>query len=87
MKTQISLIVLTSLISLSIFARSGGGHHGSYHSGHSRSGTTHVSGYTKRNGTHVEPHRRTRANGTTKDNWSHRGNVNPDTGEVGTKDD
>ena len=47
--------------------------------------TTNVHGYSKRDGTYVAPHRRTDSNRTQRDNWSARGNVNPDTGKKGTK--
>jgi hypothetical protein len=46
---------------------------------------TRVRGYTKRDGTRVESHRRTAPNKTEKDNWSTKGNTNPDTGKRGTK--
>ncbi|HKQ90860.1 MAG TPA: hypothetical protein VJZ77_09270 [Blastocatellia bacterium] len=46
---------------------------------------TRVRGYTKRDGTRVESHRRTRPNSTERDNWSSKGNTNPDTGKRGTK--
>jgi hypothetical protein len=46
---------------------------------------TRVRGYTRKNGTHVESHRRTAPNKTEKDNWSTKGNTNPDTGKRGTK--
>jgi hypothetical protein len=45
---------------------------------------TYVRGYTKQNGTYVEPHYRSSPNGTTLDNYSTKGNVNPYTGQVGT---
>ncbi len=45
-----------------------------------------VRGYTRKDGTYVRPHYRSAPNGTSSDNWSTRGNVNPYTGEVGTKD-
>ncbi len=71
------------------FARGGGGYSSGRNS-YSRSasdGRVNVSGYTRKNGTYVAPHQRTAPNRTTSDNWSHRGNVNPNTGKVGTKDD
>ena len=46
---------------------------------------TRVRGYTKRDGTRVESHRRTSPNKTERDNWSSKPNVNPDTGKRGTK--
>lgn len=46
---------------------------------------THVNGYFRKNGTYVQPHFRSDSNGTTLDNWSTKGNVNPYTGKEGTK--
>lgn len=46
----------------------------------------HVRGYTRRDGTYVAPHYRSSPNHTTADNYSTRGNVNPYTGEPGTRD-
>ena len=46
---------------------------------------TYVRGYMKSNGTYVQPHYRSDANGTTLDNWSTKGNVNPYTGQYGTR--
>ena len=43
-----------------------------------------VKGYYKSNGTYVQPHVRSSPNGTTADNWSTIGNVNPYTGQKGT---
>jgi hypothetical protein len=45
----------------------------------------HVRGYTTRDGTYVAPHYRSSPDGTTLNNWSTRGNVNPYTGQVGTR--
>jgi hypothetical protein len=78
----------------------GGGGHGGGHSGgsHSSSRSSHaatgtgashsktlVSGYTKKNGTHVAAHDRSSANHTKRDNWSTKGNRNPETGKPGTR--
>lgn len=46
----------------------------------------HVRGYVTKNGTYVEPHERTAPNSTTLDNYSTKGNINPYTGQEGTKD-
>jgi hypothetical protein len=46
---------------------------------------THVNGYYKQNGTYVQPHMRSSPNSTTLDNYSTKGNVNPYTGQAGTK--
>jgi len=50
------------------------------------SAQVHVNGYVNKNGTYVAPYYRSSPNGTTLDNYSTRGNVNPYTGKVGTKD-
>lgn len=47
--------------------------------------TTTVSGYTRSNGTYVEPYVRTQRNFTNHDNFSTSGNVNIYTGTVGTR--
>jgi opacity protein-like surface antigen len=46
---------------------------------------THVSGYLRSDGTYVAPHYRSDADGIASNNWSAKGNVNPYTGQVGTK--
>jgi hypothetical protein len=76
----------------------GGSHHGSHttttHSkkstpttttGSTNPKTVHVHGYVKKDGTYVAPHDRTAPNKRKNDNWSTRGNVNPETGKPGTK--
>jgi len=50
-------------------------------------GSHSVSGYTRSNGTYVAPHHATNPDSTTSNNWSHQGNVNPYTGQAGTKHD
>jgi hypothetical protein len=44
-----------------------------------------VQGYTKKDGTYVAPHYRSSPDGNPYNNYSTRGNVNPYTGQVGTK--
>lgn len=44
-----------------------------------------VRGYVKKDGTYVAPHYRSSPNSTTYDNYSTRGNVNPYTGQSGTR--
>lgn len=46
----------------------------------------HVRGYTRQDGTYVPPHYRTAPDHTPFNNWSTRGNVNPYTGQSGTRD-
>lgn len=64
-------------------ARGGGGGGGR---SYSVSGGSHsVSGHVTKSGTYVQPHHATNPNGTKLDNWSTQGNVNPYTGQTGTK--
>src|SRR5690242_11000209 len=49
------------------------------------SAQTYVHGYYKSNGTYVAPHYRSARDGNPYNNWSTVGNVNPYTGQVGTK--
>jgi hypothetical protein len=48
-------------------------------------GAVQVRGYTRKDGTYVAPHMRSAPDGTTSNNWSTKGNVNPYTGQAGTK--
>jgi hypothetical protein len=45
----------------------------------------YVNGYTRRDGTYVQPHYQTSPNATPYDNYSTRGNINPYTGQPGTQ--
>lgn len=47
----------------------------------------YVSGYTRSDGTYVEPHYRSSPNSVQTDNYSTRGNSNPYTGQQGTQRD
>jgi hypothetical protein len=49
------------------------------------SGTVSVGGYYRSDGTYVAPHHRSAPDGNPSNNWSTKGNVNPDTGKKGTK--
>jgi hypothetical protein len=44
----------------------------------------HVDGYTRRDGTYVQPYYRTAPDNTINNNWSTYPNVNPYTGRLGT---
>lgn len=73
------------------FAEARGGGHSGGHSGshssysHPSSGDHYVHSYTRSDGTFVHGYHATNPNGTRNDNYSTRGNVNPYTGEPGTK--
>jgi hypothetical protein len=76
-KLLIILSIVTSLLfSAEVFAKSKG-----------NGGHVHVNGYTRKDGTYVQPHYRTAPDGIKTNNWSHSGNVNPYTGKVGTNTD
>ncbi len=47
---------------------------------------THVKGYTKKNGTYVAPHKQTAPDKSKANNYSTKGNTNPNTGKKGTVD-
>ena len=87
-------LAVASTIALATFgvatARGGGGHGGGHSSSHSSSshvstGDHYVHSYTRKDGAVVQGHHATDPNGTRDDNYSTRGNVNPYTGEPGTK--
>lgn len=46
---------------------------------------TYVRGYTRSDGTYVAPHYRSSPNSSYNDNWSVSPNVNPHTGQQGTR--
>jgi hypothetical protein len=52
---------------------------GSNHNSH------YVQPYTRQDGTYVQGHQQTNPNNTQLDNYGTRGNVNPYTGEIGTR--
>ena len=43
-----------------------------------------VKGYYRSNGTYVQPYQRSSPNYTVRDNYSYKGNYNPNTGQQGT---
>jgi hypothetical protein len=85
------IIFIALLISLSIPAFARGGSHGGMSHSSTYSGTgskaehEHVNSYTKKDGTHVAAHDRSTKDDTKNNNWSTKGNVNPETGKHGTK--
>jgi len=49
-------------------------------------GSHRVRGHVTKRGTYVQPHRQTNPDGTKLNNWSTKGNVNPNIGKLGTKE-
>lgn len=70
-------LILMAACLFSMGAMAKGGHSGGSHA---------VSSHTTKSGTYVAPTRATNSNATRTDNYSHKGNVNPANGKVGTKD-
>lgn len=60
---------------------------GTYVSGYSNSSSVSVRGYTRKDGTYVQPHYRSAPDGDASNNYSHVGNTNPFTGKTGTNRD
>jgi opacity protein-like surface antigen len=46
----------------------------------------HVDGYTRRDGTYVQPHHRTAPDSRLDNNYGSQGNMNPYSGQMGTRD-
>lgn len=82
MSVRIGLLAIALAFSSSAFSRGGGGHSG----GHSSGGSHYVAPHVTKNGTYVQGHYRSNPNGSSGDNWSTKGNVNPYTGEPGKAD-
>jgi hypothetical protein len=92
-----AMVVLSLLLTLPAFASTGhGGHSGSrgvasHHSAKPATGTgaksqrEHVGSYTKKSGARVGAHDRSTMDSTKRNNWSTKGNANPDTGKAGSK--
>lgn len=86
------VLILATVVALTLsgnaFARgSSFGGHTSYKSSYSYgSRSDHaISGYTRSNGTYVQPSHATNPDVTRNNNYSTKGNVNPYTGKIGTK--
>lgn len=78
------LILAAGLVALSTATQAQSGLYGGFGTGsNSRSHSTN--GYTNSYGTYVAPSHATNPNNTQYDNYSTRGNVNPYTGAVGTR--
>ncbi len=47
---------------------------------------TSVRGYFRKDGTYVQPHKRSSPDSSLSNNWSSKGNINPHTGKKGYRD-
>jgi hypothetical protein len=92
------LLAISLLLSLPALAGGGHGGHGggasrasAYHATKPATGTgakaqrEHVRSYTKKNGARVTAHDRSTKDTSKTNNWSTKGNSNPETGKTGTK--
>jgi hypothetical protein len=80
---ETSILLLSLLLCLPAIAK--GHSHGGGSGTGAKASRSHVSGYTKKNGTHVNPHNRSTKDETKSNNWSTEGNRNPETGKPGSK--
>lgn len=78
------LLLVAGLVVISTAAQAQYGSSYRYGSG-SNPQTYSGGGYTTDRGTYVQPYQATRPNNTQMDNYGTRGNVNPYTGQVGTR--
>jgi hypothetical protein len=80
------LIVASAIVlsAASAQAQLSGNSYGGYGTG-SNSSSHSTGGYTTNQGTYVQPHQQTNPNSTQYDNYGTRGNVNPYSGQTGTR--
>jgi hypothetical protein len=74
---KLALLFFALSIAISTTALAKGGSKGGSHS---------VRGHTTKKGVYVQPHRKTNPDNSKSNNYSHKGNTNPNTGREGTKD-
>lgn len=67
---KLILSIAFSLLSMLMFAQSG---------------SVRVKGYTKKDGSYIAPYTRSKPNKSKNDNYSSKGNYNPNTGKKGSK--
>ncbi len=85
MKSTYLAVILVLACTLNSSAQRSRGSRSSSYSGIGNSSLSkeHVGGYVKRSGTYVAPHSRSTADSTKYNNWSTKGNANPETGKKG----
>jgi len=81
---RIAIVLFVAVFAAGGVCAKGGG--GGGHSSKSSGGTHSVRGHVTKKGTYVAPHRATNPDKSKANNWSSKGNRNPDTGKEGTKD-
>ena len=81
MKRALVLFILALLLAAPLDVSARGGGRGGGKSG----GSVSVKGHTRKDGTYVQPHKRSARDSSKINNWSTKGNVNPYTGKRGTR--
>ncbi len=84
MRIAILWVIAATLIAPAL-AIAKGGHGKAVPGTGSSQSSTHVHGYTKKDGTYVAPHEKSKADDKFENNWSTKGNENPRTGKEGTQ--
>jgi hypothetical protein len=84
---MLKAIIITgaAIVALAGVAEAKGGGGGGRSSSSSSGGSHAIRGHVTKNGTYVAPARATNPNATKTDNWTTAPNVNPYTGQAGTK--
>ena len=85
MENHIFIVIAALAISLPAFAKGGGHSHVPVSGNGTKTARTHVGGYVKKDGTYIAPHDRSTVDRMKNNNWSTKGNTNPETGKAGTK--
>lgn len=84
---KVIVVIAACVLSFGAMAKSGGSGHSkgsSSGSGHVNSSSHAVRGHVTKKGTYVAPARATNPNKKKSDNYSQKGNTNPNTGRPGT---
>ena len=81
MKRVLVPFILALLLAAPLDGSARGGGRGGGKSG----GSVSVKGHARKDGTYVQPHKRSASDGSKINNWSTKGNVNPYTGKRGTR--
>ena len=86
MKNATLVITFALILSSSTVMAKGGSHSGAATPGTgSKSTSTHVNGYVKKDGTYIAPHSKSTPDKTFENNWTTKGNENPTTGTSGSR--
>jgi len=76
---------MKKLILMGVLTMTATAAHAQYYGTGSNSQSHSVSGYTRSNGTYVQPYAATNPNSTQRDNYGTSGNYNPNNGTFGTR--